>query len=118
MQNDQFIEHRRRFRIEEGIFILLLLLSLLGIGITHFSPEDGYGYWLMMVLVFGWLAVLITWLQSKKNGGNSGAIVKEQSLHWACSLIVVGGAFLLEQSGRIDEQSASLVILLIFWRQC
>lgn len=111
--DSQFVEHRRRFRIEEGIFILLLLLSLLGIGITHFSPEDGYGYWLMMVLVFGLLAVLITWLQAKKTDIDFAAIVKEQTLHWATSLLVVGGAFLLQKSGRLDESSASLVVLLI-----
>jgi hypothetical protein len=57
--------------------------------------------------------VLITWLQSKKGSKDFGAIVKEQTLHWFSSLIVVGGALLLEQSGRIDESSASLVVLLI-----
>lgn len=113
MEDDQFVEHRRRFQIEEGIFILLLILSLVGIGITDFSPEDGYGYWLIMVLVFGMLAVLISWLQAKKGDTDFGAIVKEQTLHWVTSLIVVGGAFLLQQSGRLDESSASLVVLLI-----
>lgn len=112
-EDEKFVQHRRRFRIEEGIFILLLILSLVGIGITDFSPHDGYGYWLMMVLVFGLLAVLISWLQAKKADTDFGAIVKEQTLHWATSLIVVGGAFLLQQSGRLDESSASLVVLLI-----
>lgn len=113
LEENQFVEHRRRFRIEEGIFILLLLLSLVGVGITDFSPEDGYGYWLMMVLVFGLLAILVTWLQAKKSDIDFAAIVKEQTLHWSTSLLVVGGAFLLQKSGRLDETSASLVILLI-----
>ncbi len=112
-QDSQLIEHRRRFQIEEGIFILLLLLSLVGIGITDFSPEDGYGYWLIMVLVFGLLAVLVSWFQSKKGDVDFGAIIKEQTLHWTASLIVVGGAFLLEQAGKLDESSASLVVLLL-----
>lgn len=113
IQDNQFVEHRRRFQIEEGIFILLLILSLVGIGVTDFSPEDGYGYWLIMVLIFGVLAVLVSWLQSKKADTDFGAIVKEQTLHWTTSLIVVGGAFLLQKSGRLDESSASLVILLL-----
>ena len=113
LENDPKIIHRRRFKFEEGVFILLLLISLLGISITHFSPEDGYGYWLMMVLVFGPMAVLITWLQAKNGAQNFGAILKEQTLHWLSTLIVIGGAFLLEQANRIDQFSASLVILLI-----
>lgn len=107
------MENRRRLQIEEGIFILLIMLSLLGIGITHFEPEDGYGYWLFMVLIFGMLAVLITWLKSKQTASDLSHIVKEQALHWFSTLLVVAGAFFLEQSGRIDEFSASLVILLI-----
>ncbi len=113
MEDDHSIDHRRRFQIEEGIFILLLILSLVGIGVTHFSPEDGYTYWLVMVLIFGLLAVLVSWLQSKKGDTDFGAIVKEQTLHWTTSLIVVGGAFLLQQSGKLDESSASLVVLLL-----
>lgn len=113
MQDDQFIDHRRRFQLEEGVLILLLILSLLGVSITRFSPEDGYGYWLMLVLVFGILAVAVSWLKSKKNQTDFAAIVKEQTLHWLSALIVVGGAFLLQQSGRLDEIGASLVVLLI-----
>jgi hypothetical protein len=112
LENDPNSLHRRRFRIEEGIFILLLLVSLLGISVTHFSPEDGYGYWLMMVLVFGPLAVLVTWLKGR-GGQDFAAIIKEQTLHWLSTLIVIGGAFLLEQANRLDQYSASLVILLI-----
>ncbi|MGD0958806.1 MAG: hypothetical protein ABSB19_03270 [Methylomonas sp.] len=113
MLNESAREYRRRFRIEEGIFILLLMLSLLGIIVTHFSPEDGYPYWLMMVVVFATLAVAVSWFQSRKGVTDFGAIVKEQSLHWICALIVVGGAFMLQQAGRFDEPTASLIVLLI-----
>jgi len=34
-------------------------------------------------------------------------------MHWATSLLVVGGAFLIRQSGRIAEEDAGLIILLI-----
>ncbi len=114
MQDEQFISEKRKFQIEEAILILLLLLSLIGIGITDFSPDDGYAYWLILVVVFGLFAILIAWLQSKQQDVSDFAtILKEQFMHWSTSLIIVGGAFLLQQSGRLDEISASLVILLI-----
>lgn len=113
MQDAQSDDHRRRFRQEEAIFILLLSLSLLGIGITQFSAEDGYAYWLFMVFIFGTLATSITWLKAKKGQADFAAIIKEQSLHWGYSLIVVGGAFLLQKSGKLDAGGASLVVLLI-----
>lgn len=113
MQDDPYIAHRRRFQLEEAILVILLGLSLAGIGITHFSPDDGYGYWLFIVVVFAVLAVLITWLKSKKTDLDFAAVIKEQLLHWFTTLLVVGAAFLLQQSGRLDESSASLVVLLI-----
>ncbi len=113
-ENEAFISKKTKFQIEEGILIILLLLSLLGIGITDFNPDDGYGYWLIMVIVFAMCAILIAWLQSKKHDVmDFTSILKEQFLHWTTSLVVVGGTFLLQKSGQLTETSASLVILLI-----
>ncbi|WP_031433966.1 hypothetical protein [Methylomarinum vadi] len=114
MQEQQFINEKRKFQIEEAVLILLLLLSLIGIGVTDFSPDDGYAYWLIMVVVFGLFAILIAWLQSKQQDVSYFAkILKEQFMHWSASLLIVSGAFLLQQSGRLNETNASLVILLI-----
>jgi hypothetical protein len=113
MQEDILITEKRRFHIEEAILVLLLILSLVGIGIMDFSPADGYGYWLIMVLVFCLCAMIIGWLQSKHRSDDFKIILREQSIHWFTSLLVVGGAFLIHQSGRIAEEDAGLIILLI-----
>jgi hypothetical protein len=113
MSEDYLIPPKRRFHFEEAILVLLLILSLVGIGINDFSPADGLGYWIIMVFVFVLFGILIGWLQSKHNIDDFKKIVREQSIHWLTSLIVVGGAFLVQKSGRIDPESAGLVILLI-----
>ncbi|MFI3185507.1 MAG: hypothetical protein QX198_05950 [Methylococcaceae bacterium] len=113
MTEDILSTEKRRFQIEEAILVLLLLLSLVGIGITDFSPADGYGYWIIMVLLFGLFAMIIGWQQSKHRSEDFRIILREQSMHWGASLLVVGGAFLILQSGRIAEAEAGLIILLI-----
>jgi hypothetical protein len=113
MSEDNLITEKRRFHIEEAILVLLLILSLVGIGIMDFSPADGYGYWLIMVLLFGLSAMIIGWVQSKHRSDDFKIILREQSIHWLTSLLVVGGLFLIHQSGRIDEQDAGRIILLI-----
>jgi hypothetical protein len=113
MSEDALITAKSRFQIEEAILILLLILSLVGIGITDYSPADGYGYWLIMVFVFAVFAILIGWLQSKHRADDFKLILREQSIHWASSFLVVGGVFLIHQPGRIGEDDAGLVILLI-----
>ena len=113
MPEDAIITAKRKFHIEEAILILLLILSLVGIGITDYSPADGYGYWIIMMLVFALFAILIAWLQSKHRTSDFKKILREQSMHWATSLLMVGGAFLIQKSGRLAPENAGLVILLI-----
>ena len=113
MQQQPYISEKRKFQVEEGILIFLLILSLSGIAITDFSPDDGFAYWIMMVFVFAIFAITIAWLQSKHQEGEFKEIVKEQSMHWATSLLVVGGAFLLQKADQLTADSASLVILLL-----
>lgn len=113
MQDDQYITGKRKFQLEEGLLIFLLILSLAGISITDYSPHDGFGYWIIMVFVFGLSAIFIAWLQSKHMEGEFKEIVKDQCLHWTTSLLVVGGSFLLQKSGQLSAQSAGLVILLL-----
>lgn len=109
MPEEVLITPKRKFQIEEGILILLLILSLGGIFITDFSPVDGYGYWIMMVFVFAIFAIIIGWVQSKHRSDDFTTILREQTIHWASSLLVVGGAFLVQK----EDRTAGLVILLI-----
>lgn len=118
MQNEENQEIQpnpahKHFNLEEAIFVLLVILSLLGIVITDFNQHDGYGYWTIMVVVFGLLAIFVSWLQAKTGDNAFGEIAKEQGLHWLHTLIVVGAASLIIKSGHMSEISASLVILLI-----
>jgi hypothetical protein len=113
MSEDTLIIPKKRFHIEEALLTLLLILSLVGIGITDFSPADGYGYWIIMMFVFALFAIIIGWRQSKHRSVDFKKILREQSIHWSTSLLVVGGAFLIQKSGRIAAEDIGLVILLI-----
>lgn len=117
MNDDEFLEdeapRKRYFAIESSVFVLLILLSLGGIFITDFSPDDGYGYWLMMVFVFGLVSVFVSWLQTKQKDLDFGDILKAQAMHWFHTIIAVVAASLLNKAGQLQGLSADLVILLI-----
>lgn len=115
VQNDMDSEQptpRRHFAMEEMVFIPLVLLSLIGIAITSFSTRDGYAYWLLMVLVFGVLSIVVSWLQAKNNASNFSDTIKE-GLHWLHTLIIVVASSLLHKSGHLSDIGFNLVILLI-----
>lgn len=104
---------KSHFRAEQAIFILLVILSLLGIFITDFNPDDGYGYWLLMVFVFGLLSVFVAVFQAKSNGVNFREILKAQGGHWLHTTIVVIAASFLNKTGQLSGVNANLMILLI-----
>ncbi len=104
----------RSSRIEDAVLILLILLSLIGVGVTEFSPTDGYWYWMFMIMIFGVISTGLAFFESKKM---DGAVVKEvlaiQAIHWLGSMLTVVGVFLLLQAGRLHHENSGLVILLI-----
>jgi hypothetical protein len=104
---------KRRFYVEEAILILLLTLTLVGVWITDYSPVDGYGYWMIMVFVFALLAMTIAWQQSRHRMTDFKKILREQSLHWFTSLLVVEGVFSLQKSEHLTQEDAGLVIMMI-----
>jgi len=113
MLEDTEFTAKRRFYVEEAILILLLILALIGVRITDYSPVDGYGYWMIMVFVFALLAMTIAWQQSRHRITDFKKIIREQSLHWFTSLLVVEGVFSLQKSEHLTQEDAGLVIMMI-----
>jgi len=113
MLEDTEFTAKRRFYIEEAILILLLILSLVGVRITDYSPVDGYGYWIIMVFVFALLAMTIAWQQSRHRITDFKKIIREQSLHWFTSLLVVEGVFSLQKMEHLSQADAGIVIMMI-----
>jgi len=109
MTDDSMISSRRGRQIEAIILILLLIASLVGIFINDYSPADGYGYWIMMVFVFAFFSIILGWLKSRQSSEDFVSVLREQALHWFCSLLVVGGASLVLK----PENNSGLIILLI-----
>lgn len=116
-ENSTSNETPRGIAIDEIVLIILVVLSLIGMGITHFSPQESFMYWLVMIFTFGIAAMVAGWWQAKEKGHVRGHLIKElfflQSLHWLGSLLTVLGVFVLLQNGRMSNETAGLVILLI-----
>ena len=113
MLKDTEITAKKRFYAEEVILILMLILSLIGVRITDYSPVDGYGYWMIMVFVFAFFAMTIAWRQSRHRVTDFKKILREQSVHWFTSLLVVEGVFSLQKTEHLTQEDTGLVIMMI-----
>ena len=99
----------------EFILILLLLLSVVGIALTDYSPTKGFWYWMAMAPVFCIATIAIEWANMNRRGESKGRLVWIQVFHWLAYLIVIYLVFLLSatDTGRLNNVDVGLVALLI-----
>jgi hypothetical protein len=95
------------------IMILLVLLAIVGIGITDFSPQLSHWYWLAMVVITGIACIVMEWSRARKKGLSATTIVKKEVFIWLGVLVAVNLVYFLFHSGRLDSENTGLVILLI-----
>ena len=104
---------KRMFGLYEIIPIVLLLLSIIGIGITDFSPADSHLYWLAMVPVFAGACLILEWSRARGKGQKWTTIVRTQLLLWFGLLLAVFLVYMLLHTGRLDNENTGLIILLL-----
>ncbi len=99
--------------IYEIVIIVLIALSIIGIGITDFSPADSYKYWVAMVPLFCGACLILEWSRVRGKGYKWTTILRTQLLHWAGLLVAVRLVFEMLHKGRLDNENTGLVILLL-----
>lgn len=104
---------KRLFGLYEIILIVLILLAIIGIGITDFSPADGHRYWFAMVPVFAGACLMLEWSRARGKGQKWTTILRSQLLLWLGALLAVRLVYLLLHTGRLDNENTGLIILLV-----
>jgi len=98
--------------IDKVIYVTLILLALLGMAITNFSPADAHIYWLIMTLIFALGAIVTGWQQAVDKHEKT-RLVTTQLFHWGSTFVAVMVVYAFLHSGQIQNETVSLMILLI-----
>jgi len=105
--------------VEELILIIMVVFCLVGIAVTDFSPQDAFMYWMTMIFVFGFAAMIAGWYNARRHydpngeGNEVKELFKTQSLHWLGSLVAVLCLFSFVQAGHMSQEATGLMVLLI-----
>ena len=98
--------------MDKVIFVVLILFTLFGVALTNMSPADAHKYWLAMNLVFAVGAIVTGWPRTADRGEKT-KLVTSQLFHWGSTLVAVIVVYAFFHSGQIQNETISLVILLI-----
>lgn len=101
------------FGTYEIIIFLLIVLSLIGLGITDFSPSRSHWYWLAMAPVFAAACLFIEWSRVGDKGYKWTTLLRTQLLHWAGLLGAIELVYVLLYRERLTSENTGLVILLL-----
>ena len=113
VQKQTDLARRKKRIVEEAALVVTLVLSIIGIGITDFSPAESYRYWSFMVFIFAVMAVVIGRSRTTRSSPVLDNLILMQTIHWGATLLTLACVFLILRAGRLNYEDTGLVILLI-----
>lgn len=102
----------QNFLSNHNLFMLRLFLSLFGAFIAYTYRHASHDYWLVMMFLFGIIAIAPGYYRLKQHGHDPKELIN-QALHWlggVCAVIIV---YAYHSSGRIFHEEAGLIVLLM-----
>jgi hypothetical protein len=84
------------WKVTGTIALIMVLLALLGVGLSAMDAPLARKYWMILIPVYGVLCTVTAWRRSQQAGASGGAQVLRQVLHW----LGIGGAVLIDFSVR------------------
>ena len=107
----------KSWRVALVVAAIMLVLALVGVGLSTASRQSAPTYWMALVPVYGVLCIGVAWYRSRE--GESGPrVIVRQVFHW---LIITGAValdFLLRGSGEESGMAAGLNALLLLAIGC
>ena len=104
---------KTKFKYEFIILTFVLILSLVGIGITNYAPLKSNLYWGILALILAVSATVSGWYKSKRLGQPIRKLLTIQLVHWTATIVAISSIFLLLKSGRLTFDNTGLVMLIL-----
>ena len=98
---------------QEVVLFALLALSAGGIGVTDFAPRFGFRYWMAMVPVFAAVSLAAGGVRARHGHKGVARALAGGLVHWLGVFFAMFLVFLLYRSGRMNNEAAGLVALLV-----
>lgn len=102
-----------RRHLEEIILVVLVLLSAIGVAINDYSPQSAFRYWIWMAPTFGVISIAAAWWRAHRRGDSVATAVQRQVFHWAGVIGAVYLIYLLQSTGRMENEAAGLSALIV-----
>ena len=115
---DEATKLNQQWKIQFYVLCGMLLLALIGMGLTQALEKGVWEYWLFVVFVYAALGLWRSTRKAKLLGQPVKQLISRELAHWMILLAFLGVVMLLERKEIIDRQSASDVALMLLAFSC
>lgn len=106
----------RRARV--WIFCAMLVLALVGMGLTMSREDGGWEFWIFLLMFYAGVSVFWAWQRAKQRREPVWKMVRTQVFHWSSVLLTFGVLVLFEQTDIISREATADVALLMLALGC
>jgi hypothetical protein len=117
-ENQTLFPLHRSWTIAASVAVVMVLLALLGVGLTTTNASLAMTYWVTLVPIYGLLCIGTAWLHSGPGKALNRSVVVHQVLHWLGIGLALGLDFYVRQSGEETGVAAGLNALLLLALGC
>jgi hypothetical protein len=111
-----FILHRS-WKLTVGVAAVMVVLALIGVGLSTSSRASAPKFWMALVPVYGLMCILVAWYRSR-DGECGPAVVLRQVFHWLIIAAAVWLDFSMRRAGEETGATAGLNALLLLALGC
>ena len=104
--------------IEFVLLCVMLVLALVGMGITQASVDGAWEYWLIAVLAFAGIGIYRDFVAARQFRLPIWKSIGRQLCHWLVLLLVLKTLFWMERYDAISREAASVASLLLLAVTC
>jgi hypothetical protein len=108
----------RTWSVATGVAVSMVLLALLGVGLTTANSSAAATYWVGLVPVYGLLCVGAAWFRARHGGRFNRPVVLRQVFHWLGIGIALGLDFFIRGTGEESSLGAGMNALLLLALGC
>jgi hypothetical protein len=108
----------RSWKVAAVTSVIMVLLALIGVGLTTASSGAARVYWISLVPVYGFLCVGTAWSCKKPDGGTDRSAILRQFWHWLGIAVALALDFFIRGTGAESSLAAGLNALLLLALGC
>ncbi len=113
-----FFHAHRSWLVSSVVAAIMVMLALLGVGLTTASSSAAPTYWISLVPFFGLLCVGVAWNRARNTGKTGWNMVWRQIFHWLGIGVALGVDFYIRQNGQESGVGAGLNAMLLLAVGC